>query len=232
MRIAWVAAVACGLIAASAGPAAAGDDADGLFAGELLPRPPIEWSTWIRGEAGVAAAHAPARFLARGVVPEVTRRDATLAGAGAVGADASLALSLHGDARLGVWAELRGLEPFAGGELVLTRVPRRLDLFLYEGDGILAVRAGRSTSQVTASVGYGYVAPWKLEGPCRVRFFGIETGVCEPRPARTTRYMVGVRLVATVTRAIDDPRSWAATLGLEVEPLGALRAMLGLTSWY
>jgi len=85
---------------------------------------------------------------------------------------------------------------------------------------------------MTASVAYGYVAPYWLEGPCRMRFNGINTGVCSPRPERTARYMAGVRLVATATRAIDDPRTWTATLGIELEPVGALRMMTVVRSWY
>lgn len=206
-------------------------DADGLYAGELLPRPPIEWSSWIRVGYGVGSEVEHARTAALGaIVPERAVRGATWSSA--IGADASLAASLHGDVRLGAWVELRGLEPFAGGELVVTRVPKRLDLFLYEGHGILAMRVGASATRVTATIAYGYLAPWKLEGPCRVRFFDIATGVCEPRPPSTTRYMVGVRLVATVTRAIDAPRDWSVTLGIETEPLGALRAMLAIRPWY
>jgi hypothetical protein len=204
------------------------------IAGEDLFRPPIEWSTWIRIAAGLeqrTAFDPAARTTGGPRPPQLDHRWET-----GVGVEGSLALSMHGTVRLGAWAELRGLEPsrdgFAGAELVLTAVPKRLDLFLYEGHGILAIRAGRSASDVTGALAYGYLAPWKLEGPCRIRFFDIYTGVCAPRPPRTTRYMVGVRLVATMTRAIDDPRTWSATLGVETELLGSLRAMLGIRSWY
>ena len=44
--------------------------------------------------------------------------------------------------------------------------------------------------------------------------------------------MIGVRVVASATRAIDDPRLWSATLGLETEPMGALRYLLGIRAWY
>jgi hypothetical protein len=152
-----------------------------------------------------------------------------------VGAEASLSLSPRGNTRLGAWTELRGFharDAFAGGELVLTRVPKRMDMFAYEGHGILALRAGRSSTRATAAISYGYLAPYWLEGPCEVRFYGIRTGVCAPRPERTARYMTGVRIVATATRAIDDPRDWSATIGLEFEPVGALRMAAVRRSWY
>lgn len=208
---------------------APGPGGDRLIAGERLFRPPIEWSTWMRGAYRVASP-GDDDVAARAVV---TRAGASPVDLG-VGIEASLPLSTHGHARVGVWGELRGFgheDAFAGGELVFTAVPPVLDLFLYEGSGILALRAGRSSTHETVAVAFGYLAPWKLEGPCAVRFFDIETGVCEPRPARATRYMVGIRLVATGTRALADPGDWSVSLGVELELAGALRTF-GFTSWY
>ena len=201
------------------------------FAGDGLYRPPIEWSTWVRGSFG--GERAPEDVAARTIGPRPiathTRWELGL------GVEASLALSRHGDTRLGAWAELRGLsadDAFAGGELVLTRVPKRVDMFLYEGHGILALRAGRSTTAATAAIAYGYLAPYWLEGSCKERFYSIETGVCAPRPERTARYMAGVRVVASVTRGLDDPRMWSATIGIEFEPVATLRMLLVARSWY
>jgi hypothetical protein len=204
-------------------------DADGLFAGELLFRPPVEWSTWIRFGYGIEQVRSDR--VARGRLSTLDRQGTW---DGGIGAEATLPLSVHGNLRIGAWAELRTGEDhaFAGGELVLTRVPRRFEMFLYEGDGILAIRAGRSATSATAAIAYGYLAPWKLEGPCKVRFYDVATGVCAPRPPRATRYMAGVRLVVTATRSIADPRDWSATLGIETEPLGALRMFLARRSWY
>jgi hypothetical protein len=39
-------------------------------------------------------------------------------------------------------------------------------------------------------------------------------------------------LVGTVTRAVDDPHDWSATIGIEAEPVGAIRYLLGVRSWY
>ena len=83
-----------------------------------------------------------------------------------------------------------------------------------------------------AAIAYGYLSPFWLEGPCKERFYGIETGVCTPRPERTARYMAGVRVVASVTRGLDDPRAWSATIGVEFEPVATLRMLLVARSWY
>jgi hypothetical protein len=206
-------------------------DDERAFAGDGLFRPPIEWSSWLRLAYG-ASGQVPTT-LARTAHPIRSERMGTWDGA--VGIEASLALSRRGDVRIGAWLEQRGWSTdatFGGAEIVLTRVPRRMDMFLYEGHGILAIRAGRSGSAATASIAYGYVAPFWLEGPCRMRFYDIYTGVCSPRPERTARYMAGARLVATVTRELDDPRVWSATLGLEFEPIGALRMLTIARSWY
>ncbi len=205
---------------------------EGLYAGEQLFRPPVEWSTWIR--AAVGGERRPVETIARGAATR-SEPSSGLHGELGLGLEASLSISPRGNTRIGAWAELRGVSAdgvFAGGELILTRVPKRLDMFFYEGHGILALRAGRSTTEATASIAYGYLAPFHLEGACKERFYGIETGYCAPRPESTTRYMAGLRLVGTVTRAIDDPRAWSATIGIEFEPVAALRMLLVARSWY
>lgn len=219
--------IAATLVILGLGGAARADS----FAGDGLYRPPIEWSTWVRASIGGERARADVAARTIGPPPSTTHTRWELG----LGIEASLALSRHGDARLGAWAELRGLsgdDAFAGGELVLTRVPKRVDMFLYEGHGILALRAGRSATAATAAIAYGYLAPYWLEGPCKERFYGIQTGVCAPRPERTARYMAGVRVVATVTRGLDDPRAWSATIGVEFEPIATLRMLLVARSWY
>jgi len=225
------------LAVALASTSAHADDGDEhLFAGDGLYRPPLEWSTWIRAAYGAehpAPVSSASPYIARPV--EAPAPDVHGASDWGFGVEASLPVSAHGDMRVGAWGEVRGFEArdaYAGLELVLTRVPKRLDAFFYEGHGILAVRAGRSTTRETAAVAWGYMAPYWLEGPCKVRFFEIETGVCAPRAPRLARMIAGVRLVGTVTRAVDDPREWSATLGLEFEPVGAVRANFAVRSWY
>jgi hypothetical protein len=176
-------------------------------------RPVIEWSTWFRlgfGREAQPATEAIPRMLEAAPIESATVWSAAL------GAEASVGMDRDGDLRFGIWSELRGLELFSGVELVLTRVPERIDMFLYDGQGILMVRGGGNPDRGTAALAYGYLAPWKLWGPW--------TG--------PTRYMIGARFVATYTRAWNDPRDWSATFGIEAEPAGALRYLLGIRSWY
>jgi hypothetical protein len=46
------------------------------------------------------------------------------------------------------------------------------------------------------------------------------------------RYMIGGRIVASFTRALDNPNVWSGTLGIEFEPVGAIRYLFGIRSWY
>jgi len=122
-----------------------------------------------------------------------------------------------GNVRFGPWFELRGLhDVVAGGELVVQRLPKAVDLFFYTGEGVLMLRGGANTEHWTAQVAYGYLAPWKLFA----------------RPTGDTRYTIGVRFVASVTRDFAAPHDWIATVGLEAEPVGALRYLLGIRSLY
>ncbi len=178
-------------------------------------RPAIEWSTWIRLAYGVAN-HGDEPGVARVVSPptEATRESGFEA---ALGIDLTAAIGAGGDRRLGLWAEARTSSlPVVGAELLIGALPAKLDMFFYDGEGVLVVRGGGNPEVVTASVAYGYRCPWDLWGPWR----------------GATRYMIGVRVVATATRSIADPDDWAATLGLETEPAGALRYLLGIRSWY
>ena len=99
---------------------------------------------------------------------------------------------------------------------MVTQAPPDIDMFLYDGEGVLMLRAGVARTRAEAAVAYGYRCPWKLWGPY----------------SRTTRYEIGARLVLTATRSYTDPRDWSATLGIEVEPVGALRYLLGIRSLY
>jgi hypothetical protein len=176
-------------------------------------RPAAEWSTWFRLGFGVEPATSPT--AARSTTP-VAPRGHEAGWEAAIGADLTMAVSASGNVRFGPWIEARGLSVIGGAELVVQRVPRKLDMFLYDGQGVLALRAGANYDRVTAQLAYGYLAPWKLWGPWR----------------GSSRYMIGVRFVGTVTRAIDDPRDWSATVGIEAEPFGAIRYLLGIRSWY
>lgn len=178
-------------------------------------RPAIEWSTWFRLGFGMQDERDTS-------VPRSTSEPAPVVGQdtaweAGLGAEISLGITERGNLRIGPWLEVRGLRDLVGGgEIVITAVPKSIDMFFYKGQGILALRAGGNTEHVTAQLAYGYLAPWSL--------------FKEPRgPAR---YMIGVRFVGSFTRSIDDPTDWSATLGIETEPFGALRYLLGLRSLY
>jgi hypothetical protein len=116
--------------------------------------------------------------------------------------------------RMGPWLELRPQGVFGGVEVSVAGKP--LDMFWFNGERVWNARAGWSTTHVTGALAYGYRCPWKLWGPFN----------------DATRYMIGVRLVASGTRAVADPNDWAISLGLEFEPIGALRYIAGIKSWY
>lgn len=172
----------------------------------------LEWSTWIRLGYGMASEPIPGA-AARTATP-LPLAHAT-AGAWDVGLGAEVTFPLPTPRwRLGPWIELRPSGVFTGGELAIAGAP--LDMFMYEGERVYAVRAGASTTDVTASLVFGYRCPWRLWGPY----------------SRATRYMIGARLVATATRAVADPHDWSASFGIEFEPVGALRYVGAVKSWY
>jgi len=185
---------------------------------EVSERPRWEWSSWIRlayGQTGLASPSATP-LAATGSTTTPPPPAMTSGWEGALGADVTLGVTSSGDTRVGPWVELRGFHAVAGVELALTAVPHELDMFQYDGQGVLIVRAGASDRVATGSIAWGYLAPWSLWGPWR----------------GSARYMIGVRLVATATRSLDDPRDWSATFGLEAEPVGSIRYLLGIRSWY
>lgn len=203
IRGAWF---AVGLILLPAAPAAA-------------ERPALEWSTWFRLGYGAEAGGdsrdgGDAGAQARSIAPPPGPGGAWEAG---FGADLTLGAGDGGNLRLGAWAEARTSSPPVGGlQFVLGARPARLDMFWYQGEGALIVRAGGNREVASIAVAYGYRAPWALWGP----WDGC------------TRYMIGVRLVASATRSLRDPDLWTASAGLEIEPVGAIRYLLGIRSWY
>lgn len=169
----------------------------------------LEWSTWLGFGVGIASSRP--ETLARGTTPAADRHSEWVFSAGA-----EVTLPLTHTARLGAWAGLHDLEPMVGAEVQLTGRPRDLDLFFYNGEGVWTLRAGGGRDHMTAALAWGYRCPWKLWGPYSKR----------------TRYEIGPRITLMATRAYVDPKDWTATLGLEVEPVGALRYLLGIKSWY
>ena len=177
-------------------------------------RPTVEWSTWIRAAYGLVD-HGDPDAQALGVVMPSGEPERGWEAAG--GVEASLPIAKGGDLRLGAWAEARTSSyPVGGAELVIGASPAELDMFFYKGEGVWIVRGGGNDEVVTGAVAYGYRCPWDLYGP--------QDG--------TSRYMIGVRFVASATRSIADPDDWTVSLGLETEPVGALRYLLGIRAWY
>lgn len=174
----------------------------------------LEWSTFVHLGAG-SAAWTPNVVARPGVgAPPAGPVERTLAVEASVGAEATVAVGRG--LRVGPYLELGGAETTVGAELVVTRAPANLDLFHYRGQGAATLRVGAGAERVSAAATWGYRAPWRLWGP----------------HDRTTRYLIGARVVAAVSVARDDARDWSATVGLELEPAGALRYLLAVSSWY
>jgi hypothetical protein len=170
----------------------------------------LEWSTWVR--AGFGLESGLPEVAARSIHPIDADRHTTWTFA--LGTDVTL--PLPSGLRIGPWVELQGNEPAAGAELLVTRAPSRFKMFFYNGEGVWIVRAGTTPSRTTGALGFGYRCPWKLWGPY----------------SRNSRYEIGARIVLAASRSNDHPEDWQATLGLEVEPIGALRYLLGIESLY
>lgn len=169
----------------------------------------FEWSTWLRG--GVVVA----RTTTHGDAARALGAAEPSAIAGAMGVGFTLPIGRR--VRIGPWAELRSeVGGVIGGEVTLLGTPGGLDLFWFGGTRAVTLRAGANADVRTAQLGLAYRAPWDLFGP---REYG-------------RRYVIGVGVVATATQSRDNPGEWAATLGLEVEPVGAVRYLLGIRSWY
>lgn len=178
-------------------------------------RPAIEWSTWVR--LGYLMTDAPVADVAgpRAMLPAPV--DEAPSWESALGADASIALGSGGDLRLGAWGELRSASrPVLGAEVMFGAAPAKLDLFQHQGEGVLVLRGGGNDEVLTAAIAYGYRCAWKLFGPWN----------------GGTRYMIGVRLVVSATRARHDDGEWAAMAGIEFEPIGSFRYLFGVRSWY
>lgn len=196
-------------------------------------RPLSELSTWISLGGGGALAHG-----------EASRAFFDMR----LGADWTLPMHREGDRRLGPWIEL-GTSTFAtfaatgGLELFVGAVPKPFHLFQYDGEGVLSVRVGTGwvlrrasfpggtdSPVVAATLAWGYRAPWDL----------WDSWACEctaPSPSeaggrhpcrRPARYMVVVRLYVSAQRDLSDTGAWQVSGGLEFEPIGSFRYLLGL----
>jgi len=221
-----VAALAAATVAAAGAllalSVASGARADASNAGDC-ERPWSEISTWL--SIGGGARVGPDRRV-------------TGIGTGGFGYDWTFPIAADGDFRAGLWAGIdspayHALAPAGGAELVFAAVPSELDLFSYDSEGVLSLRAGAGVgipggSQdldgpfVTGTIAWGYRAPWDRWD--RWRCGSLEESG-ERRAAQ--RYMIGVRFFVTATVGVRD-NGWSATGGIEFEPVGAFRYFLGI----
>jgi hypothetical protein len=182
----------------------------------------FEWSSWIRLAYGIQrettygppqssprtdAATPPATTTATKLEDQTSMIDAGL------GADVTFPIPTS-KVRLGPWIELRPHGTFVGAELNIAGSP--LDMFWTDGEHVTSIRAGSSLSDITGQLAYGFRCPWKLSGPWNP----------------STRYMIGVRFVGSFTQSREDRGDWNASFGLEFEPIGSLRYLAGIRSWY
>jgi len=174
-------------------------------------RPAVEWSLWGRLGAGLRSGSSD--VAARRVIPPTT--DAGSTWEAALGVDATFGIAHHDNLRLGAWGEMRTTtDPVGGAELVLEGLSPHPYSSRIGGAGSLVLRAGGNTRVITAALGFGYVGSFANSGPW----------------VSWARHVIGARVMLSVNRGAEDPREWSATVGLEVEPIGALHAMYNLVT--
>jgi hypothetical protein len=131
-----------------------------------------------------------------------------------VAVDFTVRIAGDDDHRLGAWGELRTSSgPVGGAELVLEGLPPHPLASRIDGAGSVVLRAGGNAHVVTGALGFGYVG--SRHGEPWIRWLG---------------HAVGARVVVSVNRSLDDPRDVSGTIGLEIEPIGAVRAAFDLAT--
>jgi hypothetical protein len=159
-------------------------------------RPTVEWSTWARAGFGIATQ--PATFTPRTTTMPPLLPESSRLGEGALGLDVSLAVAHRGAIRLGAFTEWRTIsEPVLGGELLLGGIGSRHG----RGSMGLVLRGGGNHEVITGALGFGYTAsdPW----------LGYH-------------HATGLRMITSINRSREDARDWSATVGVELDPIGAI----------
>lgn len=188
------------------------------------PRPTLEVTSWVGlGGGALVVEGAP-----RGVF------DLRLGGGftGAVGR--------KGDLRLGPWLEVSSatfatVQAAGGVELFVGAAPRPLRMFYYAGEGVFVARLGagwawrdvepaaaRAAPVATFTLAWGYRAPFSLREPEQ------ETDDDASAAPRTGRYMTGARLWVGAAVDLTGAAAWQVSGGIEFEPVGSFRYLLGL----
>jgi hypothetical protein len=181
----------------------------GVIIVEKRERPRIEWSIWGRLAMGVAKRHP--NVLARSLLP--IEPESTSIWEAALATDVTVGISRDGDVRVGAWGELRTSSgPVLGGTLVVEGFPRHPYGRIRKSASVV-LRAGGNARIATGALAVGFVGSWPRNNNSWIGWAG---------------HVVGARLVTSVNRSRDDPREWSATIGLEIEPVGAVRAVLDL----
>lgn len=176
-------------------------------------RPAVEWSVWGRLGAGVASEQPD--IAARRVTTPATESISTSTWEAALAADVTFGIARHGDLRIGAWGEVRtSSNPVVGGELVLAGLSPHPYTSRIGRTGSLVLRLGANDRIVTGALGVGYVGSFPRFDPW----------------IRWARHVVGARVVVSMNRSLDDPHDWSATVGFEVEPIGALHALHDLVT--
>lgn len=171
-------------------------------------RPAVEWSVWTRLGVGIASPRQP-DVASRQITPQPPIVGPTSIWEGAATADLTFRAG-SGDLRLGVFGELRTTsDPVVGGELVLEGLPPHPYGSNIGGTGNIVVRVGANDRLITTALGFGYVGSYPRSDPW----------------IPWLRHMVGGRVIVTTNHSLDEPGNWSATLGLEVEPSGVVRAL-------
>ncbi len=186
-------------------------------------RPTLEVSPWVAlgGGALVAGDGATGVFDLR------------------LGGDVTASLGGRGDVRLGPFVEaatatFASAQAVGGVELFLGAIPRPLRMFYYPGEGVFTARLGagwawrehdvpdaRSAPVASLTLAYGYRAPFSLREP-------HDTTSDAPGERDAARYMTGVRLWVGATVDLTGAAVWQLSGGVEFEPVGAFRYLLGL----
>lgn len=149
------------------------------------------------------------------------------------------AVGREGDLRLGPFVEAStanfdGVQAVGGVEFLVGAVPRPLRMFHFPGEGVFSARLGagwawrdvgfvdaRSAPVGSITLAYGYRAPFSLRNL-------EEDRTPDPEKRATARYMIVARVWAGASVDLTGASAWQLTGGLEFEPVGAFRYLLGI----
>lgn len=156
-----------------------------------------------------------------------------------LGCDETLPVDRGGDVRVGAFGEVAtasfaSVQAVGGLELFLGAAPRPLRMFYYPGEGAFTARLGagwvwrdhavadaRSSPVASLTLTWGYRAPFSLRDY-------RDQSEAEPNQRDTLRYMTGARLWVGATVDLAGATAWQLSGGIEFEPVGSFRYLLGL----